>query len=633
MFQLDQNTRIKEVLVIVLLLFFFCILKIFYIQVIEYDKLKNLANSLWTRELPVSADRGRILDRNGLVIAQTITTSSLILIPSQITDKESVARDISKILGCTYEEMYKHVSKRTSIERVHPIGRNLSFEVADKINELGYDGVYLVKESKRSYPYGNLLSHVIGYVGIDNQGLSGIELLYDKYLTGKDGAIKYYSDGKGHKLEIAEYYEPSVSGNDVYLTIDLNLQLALERELTNATTKYSPEQMIGIVMDTKTGEVLALANRPDFNPSNYQKYSTEVINRNLSIWSNYEPGSTFKIVTLAASIEEGTVDIFKDTFYDTGSIRVSGSRIGCWKTKGHGHQTFLQVVENSCNPGFVVLGQKLGKERLFNYIHKFGFGQKTGIDLNGESTGILFNLDKVGPVELATTAFGQGISVTPIQQVTAVSAIINDGNMYTPYIVSKVGKNKEMVIENKPKLKASNLIKKETSKLVRYALENVVAHGSGRYAYIENHRVGGKTGTAQKAVNGSYLVNNFILSFIGFLPADDPKYIVYIAIDNPKGVVQYGGTIAGPIAKNVMKEIINIYDIEESPKGIDREYNWYETKYIILPNVIGESVKNAKKKLSNFKIEYSGKGEYVVDMSPKSGSKIKEGSTVKLLLN
>lgn len=583
--------------------------------------------------MPVSADRGRILDRNGKVIAETITTASLIVIPNQIEDKESVAKDLSEILSVTYEEMYKHVNKKTSIERVHPEGRNLDYEIADKINDLGYDGVYLVKESKRSYPYGNLLSHVIGYVGIDNQGLSGIELLYDEYLTGTDGAIKYYSDGKGHKLELSEYYVEAVSGNDVYLTIDLDLQLALEREMSNAVTKYSPEQAIGIVMDPNSGEILALANRPDFYPSNYKDFSTEVINRNLAIWSNYEPGSTFKIVTLAAAIEEGVVNIFEDTYYDTGSIKVSGSKIGCWKHEGHGKQTFLQVVENSCNPGFVVLGQRLGKEKLFEYIHKFGFGQKTGINLNGESSGILFSLDKVGPVELATTSFGQGISVTPIQQVTAVSAIINDGNMYTPYIVSKIANGNIIVKEYKSELKAEGIISKETSSLVRYTLENVVAHGSGRYAYIENHRVGGKTGTAQKAVNGSYLVNNFILSFIGFLPADNPQYTIYIAIDNPKGVVQYGGTIAGPIAKSVMKEIINLYYLKESEEGIPREYNWYEVKYITVPDVTGKTISEAKKLLKGFNIEYSGSGENVIDSSPSAGDKVKEGSTVKLLLN
>lgn len=633
MFQKEQNTRIKEVLLVVLLLFIFIVIRIIYIQVINYKFLSNLASSLWTRELPISADRGRILDRNGLVIADNITLSSLILIPSQIKDKETTAKELASILNVSYEEMYKHVSKKTSIERVHPEGRNLSYDIADKINDLNIDGVYLVKESKRIYPYSYLLSHVIGYVGIDNQGLSGIELLYNEELTGTNGSIKYYSDGKGNRLELADYYVEPINGKDIYLTIDLKLQQSLESELTTAFKKYNPEQLIGLVMNPNNGEILALSNRPTFNPNNYQKYKEETINRNLAIWSNYEPGSTFKIITLAASIEEKTVNIFEDTYYDTGHIKVNGFRIGCWKHEGHGYQTYLQVVENSCNPGFVTLGQKLGKERLFKYIKLFGFGKKTGINLNGESKGILFDLDKVGPLELATTAFGQGISVTPLQQVRAVSAAINGGTLYVPYIVKKIASNNKIFKEYTPQIESKNIISKETSDLVRYALESVVAHGSGRYAYIEDYRVGGKTGTAQKAVNGSYLINNFILSFIGFLPANDPEYTVYIAIDNPKGVVQYGGTIAGPIARNVMNSIINLYDLKPDKNGIPRTYAWYETKYTDIPNVIGKTKKEAKKLLKGFTIEYFGNGDKVIDTSPSVGVKVKEGSTVKLLLN
>lgn len=409
-----QNKRIKIVLLFVLLIFLIIIGRVFYVQVIEYDKLNELASNLWSRQLPVEADRGKILDRNGKVIASNLTTASLVVVPNQIKDKKDAAKKISKILDADYEEILRHFSKKTSIERVHPEGRRLSYEVADKIDSLNIDGVYLVKESKRYYEYDEVLSHVLGYVGIDNQGLSGVELLYDEYLTGVNGSIKYFSDGKGHKLKLSEIYEAPQSGMNINLTIDLDLQLALERELNNAVTKYDPEQALGIVMNPKTGEILAMSNRPTFSPNNYQDYTQEEINRNLSIWSNYEPGSTFKIVTLAASIEEDTVNIFEDKYYDSGSISVSGRRLHCWKHEGHGSQTFLQVVENSCNPGFVVLGQKLGKNKLFKYINKFGFGKKTGIDLNGESTGILFNLDKVGPLELATSAFGQGVSVTPI---------------------------------------------------------------------------------------------------------------------------------------------------------------------------------------------------------------------------
>lgn len=291
-----QNNRIKLIFLICTFVFLLIIIKVFYSQVIEYRKLNTLAENLWSRNLPVGAERGRILDRNGKVIAGNVTTSTLVLIPNQIKNKEEVARNLASIIGVSYEEMYKHVSKKVSIERVHPEGRDLSYDVSEKINSFNYDGVYLLKETKRSYPYKETLSHVIGYVGIDNQGLSGLELLYDKYLTGTDGSIKYFSDGKGKKLSLPEVYEMPTSGMDINLTIDLELQLLLENELTNAEKKYNVEGAIGIVMNPKNGEILAMSNRPTFNPSNYQNYSVETINRNLAIWSSFEPGSTFNIV-------------------------------------------------------------------------------------------------------------------------------------------------------------------------------------------------------------------------------------------------------------------------------------------------------------------------------------------------
>lgn len=634
MFQSVQNKRIKYILLIMCLILLIVLLRVFWVQVVEYKKLNSLANDLWSRNLPVQADRGKILDRNGKVIADNITTASLILIPNQIENKEEVAKTLSEILGVSYEEMYKHVSKKTSIEKVHPEGRGLTYEIADKINSYEFDGVYLVKEAKRYYKYGELLSHVIGYVGIDNQGLSGLELLYDKYLTGTNGNIKYYSDGKGKKLELSEVYENPVSGNDIYLTVDLDLQLALERELNNAVDKYRAAGAIGIVMNPKTGEILAMSSKPSFNPTNYQDYTVETINRNLAIWQNFEPGSTFKIVTLASAIEEGVVNVFEDKFYDTGSIRVSGATLHCWRHKGHGLQTYVQVAENSCNPGFVTLGLKLGKDRLFSYIDKFGFGKKTGIDLNGESTGIIFDTSKIGDLETATTAFGQGVSVTAIQQVSAVSAIVNNGSMYTPYIVSKVANEKEIIIENKPQIKKDNLISKKTSDVVKYVLESVVANGSGRNAYIENYRVGGKTGTAQKVgPDGHYMVGNYILSFIGFMPANDPEYVVYIAIDNARGVVQYGGTVSAPIAGSIFKEIINLYDLKEDYEGLPKTYRWDDVIYEMIPDVINMSKKDAQKLLKNFTIEYSGNGDKVVDISPSPGSRIKQKGVVKLLLN
>lgn len=633
MFVRDYHKRIKIILVVIVLLFVLIIGKIFYIQVFSYNKLNDYANDLWSRNLPIEANRGIIYDRNGVVIADNITTTSLVLIPNQIDDKEKTAQLLAEILNVSYDDMYAHVSKKTSIERVHPEGRRLPYEIADKIASLDLPGVYLVKESKRNYPFDTYLSHTIGFVGIDNQGLSGLELMYNNLLTGEYGAIKYFSDAKGNRLSLNEVYEKPQDGINMTLTINMDIQASLERELDNAVLKYNPDQALGIVMDPKTGEILAIASRPNFSPSEYQNYTVEEINRNLPVWMTYEPGSTFKIITLAASLEEKIVDLDNDHFSDSGAIQVDNATLHCWKHGGHGGQTYLQVVENSCNPGFVNLGLKLGKETLFNYIDKFGFGKKTGVDLNGEGTGIIFNLDKVGNVELATTAFGQGVSVTPIQQITAVSAAINGGYLNKPYIVKSLNEPEtNTVIQQNERQIVRKVISEETSEKVRYALESVVTNGTGRPAYIDGYRVGGKTGTAQKVENGRYMVGNYITSFIGFLPADDPQVIVYVAVDNAKGVTQYGGTVVAPIVKTVLTDSITALGIEKREGASDKKYNYNDKKYIEVADVVGMDKNEAIKSLKSFKVEYTGTGNKVIYQSPSAGERILEGETVRLLL-
>ncbi len=583
--------------------------------------------------MTINAPRGDIVDRNGKILATSIVTTTIYVVPNQIKDKEQVSKDIASILKCDYEDVYKYVSKKSSMEIIRK-GMDLSSEVADQIDALGYDGVYLVVDSKRYYPYGEKLSHIIGFVGSDNQGLSGLELTYDSYLKGTNGELKYYSDGKGNKLEIPDSYVEPTKGMTLKLTLDLDIILAVDNEMQNAMDKYDSESALAIVMEPETGKILAMSSKPSFEPENYQKYSVEVINRNLPIWKTYEPGSTFKIITLAASLQEKTVDLFKDSFTDTGSVHVDGATIHCWKSGGHGTQTFLQVVENSCNPGFVALGNKLGVDKLMSYIRNFGFGTKTGIDLNGEGNGILFKNEKMGPVELATTAFGQGISVTPIQQVTAVSAAINGGYLNTPFVVDSIIDNssKTIVYENK-KTNKKQVISEDVSGMVRFALESVVANGSGRNAYIENYRVGGKTGTAQKVLNGKYLTGNYILSFMGFLPADRPEAVVYVAVDNPKGVTQYGGTVSAPIARNIMLSLIETLDIKEKKGGMLKEYQWLDTKYMVLPNVVGMSKKDATKTLKDFKVKYSGTGDKVIYMSPEPDTFQSVETTITLMLN
>lgn len=634
MFFRNIHKRMKIILLIIFFILLIIALRVFYIQVIDYKKLNKYANSLWNRNLPIEGNRGIIYDNSGNVIVDNITTTSLIIIPNQVKDKSKTATLLANILGVSYNEMYNHVNKKSSIERVHPEGRRLDFKVADRISELNLPGIYLVKETKRNYPYNNLLAQSVGFVGIDNQGLSGLELMYDKYLTGEYGAIKYYADAKGNKLSLSENYEQPQDGMNLTLTINLKLQEALERELDNALLAYNPDQAWGIAVNPNNGEILAIASRPTFSPEKHADSTTEIINRNLPIWATYEPGSTFKIITLAASLEEKIVDLENDYFNDSGSIKVADATLHCWKHGGHGQQTYLEVVENSCNPGFVNLGLKLGTEKLNSYIKNFGFGVKTGVDLNGEASGILFNPNTMSILNTATTAFGQGVSVTAIQQVMAVSAAINGGTLYKPYIVKSINEpeTNAVILKNNPQV-VRKVISKETSDKVRYALESVVAKGTGRNAYIEGFRVGGKTGTAQKAVNGSYLVNNYIVSFIGFMPADDPQVVIYIAVDNPKGVTQYGGTVAAPLVRNVMLSAIDIFDLSPRSDYLTKEYNWYDIKYANVPDVTNMSLTEAKKKLKSFKIEVKGTGDKIIYQSPSAGLSLQEGSTIILYLN
>ena len=632
MFFKKINLRIKLLFLFLSLLLFLVVVRVFYIQVFDYNKLKPLADDLWSRDLSLEAERGRILDRNGEILADNLTTASLVLIPSQIKDKELLTTKLSEILGVSYSEMEKHVYKKTSIERVHPEGRRLSYEVASQISDLKMDGVYLMKEAKRYYPYGNLLSHSLGYVGIDNQGLSGLELKYDKYLTGKAGMIKYFSDAHGNKLNKSDVYVAPVPGMDINLTIDINIQKSLEREMANINSMFNPDMALAIVANPKTGEILGISSSPSYDPNNYKNYSTEVLSRNLPIFSSYEPGSTFKIITMASAVEEKVIDIFNEHFYDSGKVNVDGSVLKCWKSGGHGDQTYLQILQNSCNPGFVRLGQLLGKDRLFSYIDKFGFGEKTGIDLSGESTGIIFPRERIGNVELATSAFGQGVSVTPIQQVMAVSAVVNGGYLYEPYIVKSISdKTNTVVKEYYPKFKRQ-VISSETSSIMRYALETVVAYGGGKSAYIEGYRIGGKTGTAQKSVNGSYLVNNYIMSFMSVVPSNDPEAVLYLAIDNPKNTAMLSSYTTTPIARRILLDIIDALDIEKQSDELVKDYEWNDKVYYEVPDVVGDDLKTAKSKLFNFNVVIEGEGNVILKQSPEAYEKIEDKSTIRLLL-
>ncbi len=632
MFLKNINRRIKILFLVLLIPLFLVVIRVFYIQVFDYKKLKKLANDLWSRNLEIEADRGKILDRNGVVLANNLTTTSLVLVPNQIRDKNLVANELSKILGIPVNEMKKHVYKKTSIERVHPEGRRLPYEVASKISKLNLEGVYLVKESKRYYPYKDFLSHTLGYVGIDNQGLSGLELQYDNILKGKNGAIKYFSDAHGNKISMNDVYVAPTAGMNINLTVDINIQKSLEREMDNIFDMFHPDMALAIVVEPNTGEILGMSSVPDYDPNQYKKYDISTLGRNLPIWSSYEPGSTFKVVTMASAVEENVIDIFNDHFYDSGKVNVDGSVLKCWKAGGHGDQTFLEVLQNSCNPGFVKLGQLLGKERLFSYINKFGFGEKTGVNLNGEGKGIIFPIDSVGNVELATSAFGQGISVTPIQQVMAVSAVVNGGNLYTPYIVKNISDNTNTIVKEYKKVLKRKVISSKTSSIMRIALENVVAKGGGKSAYIEGYRVGGKTGTAQKSKDGVYLINNYIMSFMAVVPANDPKAVLYLAIDNPKDTAMLSSYTTTPIARRILLDVIDAMNIPKQDNEIIKDFEWSDKVPYEVPNVIGDSLEDAKKKLSNFEVVVEGNGNIIFEQTPAAGEILEDGDKIRIFL-
>lgn len=633
-----SNVTVRRRLIFVLLcglLFFFIIaVRLGYVQFVVGNWLTGKALDSWSRDVPFEPKRGEILDRNNVALATNISAPTVYVVPKQVKNSVETAEKLASTLHISKSYVYKKITERASIVRLDKGGRKISNRLANKVRMLDLPGVFVAEDSKRHYPFGSYLSHVLGFAGIDNQGLTGLELYYDKELKGKKGYVSFFSDVRGRRMpSLSDKYKRPQDGYNLKLTADIRVQTIIERELDNAEAKYNPDSIIAMAMDPNTGEILGMSSRPNFNPEDYKRVPQEVYNRNLPVWKTYEPGSTFKIITLAAALEEGKVDLDKDHFNDPGYIEVAGRKLKCWKRGGHGSQSFLEGVENSCNPGFVMLGQRLGKEKLFSYIKKFGFGQKTGIDLQGEATGILFNLNNVGPLELATTAFGQGVAVTPIQQVAAVSAAVNGGYLYEPYIAKElVDPNTGKVISRQtPKLRRK-VISEETSAKVRYALENVVARGTGKNAFVEGYRVGGKTGTAQKAEGGKYLQNNYIVSFIGMAPADDPQIVVYVAVDNPKGTVQFGGTVAAPIVGKIMDDSLRAMGVEKRTKQIEKERTYLDQPLIKLPNLVGKTREELGDMMYDLKIDASGSGDIVVEQSPKPGVKLKPGSTIRLFM-
>lgn len=616
----------------IILLVIAIILKLGYSQLISYKNIFQQAKESWQRGFPIEAERGRIYDSQQKVLVDNLTTSSLIVVPSQVKDPVLTSKLLSEILKCSQEKLLKKIKKKVSVERIQPEGRQLSEEKSYQIDKLKLPGVYLVQDTLRYYPYKNYLAQTLGFVGIDNQGLVGLELKYDQYLTGMNGSIDYYMNAKSQNLNIypAEYKYP-VQGMDIELTIDSRVQDVVERELNIAYQTYNPESILCLAMNPQNGKILAICSKPDFDPNDYKNANKDIYNRNLPIWKSYEPGSTFKIITFSSALNEKLFDMDKDTYYDKGYEIVQGARIKSWKKGGHGLQTFREVLQNSSNPGFVEIGRRLGKDKLYHYVKEFGFSQKTGVDLIGESAGIMFPYDKFNEVEQATVSFGQGISVTPIQLVRAVCACVNGGYLYKPYIVNKI-KNPnthEILYEKKPEM-LRQVITKETSLKVRDALEGVVTDGGGKNAYISGYRIGGKTGTAQRAINGTYSGNGYILSFLGIAPIDNPRIVLYLAIDNPKNCVQYGGSTAAPIARKMLVDILPALHVKKVTQQREKAYVWTDTITYNVENYVG--LKKNQVKSEHYGFDFLGQGDYVIDQLPRVGEKIEEGQKVKIML-
>lgn len=619
--------RVLMIYILVILSFCAISIRLSYVKLSLNNEYYIRALELWTRNAPVEGARGNIYDRNGKLIVGSELTPTLICIPSQVIDKNNTASDIANILNCNKDDILKHLIKNVSVEIIKPIGRRITVEQAAKISALKKQGIYVVADTKRYYPYGDTLAHVIGIVGVDNQGLSGIEYKYEKYLKGQKGGINIYTDAHGTNIgDLTSYYVDAKSGNDLYLTIDLDIQLSLERVVNNASVRYKPDEISAIVMDPNTSEILAMTSYPSFSLENYQNYPQEVYNRNLPIWSNYEPGSVFKIVTYSAGLEENKFSL-NETFYDPGYRIVSGVRIKDWKAGGHGKETFLEVIQNSCNPGFMEIGERLGVNTLFSYIKAYGFGEKTGIDIVGESSGIIFKEENVGPVELATSSFGQGNSVTMLQLVNATSASINGGILNRPFIVSKIQDQDNIVFQNN-KQEIRRVISESTSNKMRYALECVASLGTARSGYIPNYRVGGKTGTAQVVVDGRYEPGSYILSFVGVAPMNNPELVVMIAMKNAKNTIQYGGVVVAPLVKEVLMDALTIKNIPPQEGGIAKsQLYWYDLPNVLVENHIGKEIKNLPK-YGKYNFKIIGEGQTVVAQIPEEGEEIIQGGYV-----
>lgn len=544
--------------------------RLVYLMVFCSEYYGQKAEDLHERERDIKAARGRIIDATGKILATNKSVCTISVIHSQIDEPEKVIAALQKELGLTDEEVRKRVEKVSSIERVKT---NVDKETGDRIRAYGLSGIKVDEDYKRYYPLDTMASTVLGFTGADNQGILGLEVKYDSYLQGTSGKILTLTDARGIEIENAgETRLEPVNGYDLYISMDSNIQQYCEQAAEKAYIKKQADEVSVIVMNPQNGELMAMVNYPEFNlnepftlieemgadGTESADKKQELLNRmwrNPCISDTYEPGSTFKIITAAAALEEGVVSL-TDQFYCPGYKLVEDRRIRCAKTSGHGAETFETGIMNSCNPVFIELGERLGVENYYKYFKQFGLTQKTGIDLPGEAATIMHKQENVGPVELATISFGQSFQITPIQLVTTVSSIINGGTRITPHFGVEIRETDGTLVETFSYDKREEICSGETSETMQYLLEKVVSEGGGKNAKIEGYAIGGKTATSQTLPRSEH---RYISSFLGFAPADDPKVLVIAIINNPKGTY-YGGLIAAPVVKEIMENILPYLD-------------------------------------------------------------------------
>ncbi len=650
---ISSKRRLVFTLVCVCVIFLALIIRVGYLQLVKGDWLREQAFMQQTRDIPIEAKRGTIYDRKGKALAISLTKSTVWAKPVEIKDPKTTARILAKILNKEEDEIFKKINKKNM--GLVKLARWIEDDKAAEIRKAKISGIWIAEDNKRYYPYGNFASYVLGHVSADNSGVAGLELQYNKDLKGFPGRLVISTDASGREIPSgSEKYHESKDGTGIILTIDEVIQHYAEKAINKALEINNAKKVYTIVMDPKTGDILAMAAKPDYNPNDprtpiYPLFEEEIAQyeekdkikgwfkmwRNSIVNDTYEPGSTFKLITSAAGLEEGVVTP-EEEFYDKGYIIVGGRRIKCWRYyRPHGQETFTQAVQNSCNPVFVEVGQRLGVDKLYEYINDFGLTNPTGIDLPGEEKGLIYNKKHVGPVELATMSFGQSISVTPIQLITAISAIANDGKLMKPRLVKEFVDTKENVVKKFEPKEVRQVISPETSKTLRQIMESVVSEGSGKVAYIPGYHVGGKTGTAQKVIDGRYAKGRYITSFVGMAPANDPKVVVLAVLDEPTGDSVFGSTTAGPIVKEILYDTLRYLEVK--PNYTEEERQSLIKEEVVVPEVRNLKLSQAGKALLenklNFIVEpnmYADGDEKIIDMFPKPESKVPMESNIIL---